>query len=101
MPETNHISKVVRSLRGGQITIPAEFRRALGISDHSPLKLTLGEGELRVKLVKITGEGSPWLKDLYEGFAPVREELKSRGTSEDDLNEDIDAAVRAVRRKSG
>jgi uncharacterized protein (DUF433 family) len=41
--------------------------------------------------------GSPWLRDLYEYFAPVREDIRKRGISEAELHEDIDAAVRAVR----
>jgi len=41
--------------------------------------------------------GSPWLRDLYEYFAPVREDIRKRGISEAELYEDIDAAVRAVR----
>lgn len=104
MPERKRMTKVVRSLRGGQITIPAEFRRALGITDDSLLKLTLEEGELHIKPVAVTeekGKGAAWLKDLYQYFAPVREEIEVRGVSEDELNEDIDSAVRAVRQQHG
>jgi hypothetical protein len=42
-------------------------------------------------------KGSPWLKELYDYFAPVREEILERGISEDEVNADIDAAVAAVR----
>lgn len=100
MPERTRMTKVVRSLRGGQITIPAEFRRALGITDESLLKLTLEEGELHIKPVDVTeGKGAPWLKELYEYFGPVRAEIEARGTSEEELNQDIDTAIRAVRRQ--
>jgi hypothetical protein len=44
--------------------------------------------------------GSLWLRDLYEYFAPVREDIRKRGISEAELYEDIDAAVRAVREES-
>ena len=41
--------------------------------------------------------GSPWLKELYDYFAPVRQEILERGVSEAELNADIDAAIAAVR----
>ena len=40
-------------------------------------------------------EGSPWLKDLYDLFAPVRESAAEY--TEEAINEIIDQAVRAVR----
>ena len=40
--------------------------------------------------------GSPWLKELYDLFAPVRQEAASY--SEDEVNTAIDEAVQAVRR---
>lgn len=92
------MSKVVRSLRGGQITIPAEFRRALDIQDDTLLRLTLADGELRVRPIKMKeGTGSPWLRELYEYFAPVRQEAIDKGLTEDEINEAIDRAVAAVR----
>lgn len=42
-------------------------------------------------------KGSPWLRELYEYFAPVREEILARGISEEELFADIDAAVAEVR----
>ncbi len=41
--------------------------------------------------------GSPWLAELYQRFAPVRQEAIDRGYTEDDINDAIDAAVTAVR----
>jgi hypothetical protein len=43
------------------------------------------------------GKGSPWLRELYEYFAPVREEILARGITEQELNADIDAAIAEVR----
>ena len=93
------MTRIVRPLRGGQITIPAEFRKKLGISPEGLLQLTLEDGELRIRPVRISeaGEGSPWLKELYELFAPVRTEAVT--SSEDDINAAIDKATRAVRKK--
>lgn len=93
-------TKIVRPLRGGQITIPVEFRRRLGIEDDSLLQVTLDRDELRIKKVDVseTVAGSPWLKELYEYFAPVRQDILVAGISEEEVNADIDAALAEVRR---
>ena len=90
-------TRVVRTLRNGQITIPAQFRRELGIEDDGLLQLTLAKGELRIRPLQLSDSstGSPWLKELYDLFAPVREEARS--FSEDEINAAIDEAVKAVR----
>jgi bifunctional DNA-binding transcriptional regulator/antitoxin component of YhaV-PrlF toxin-antitoxin module len=92
-------TKLVRPLRGGQMTIPAEFRRALDIDAETMFRVTLTEGSLQVTPVKVaeTHKGSPWLRELYEYYAPVREEILARGISEEEVNADIDAAITAVR----
>lgn len=94
------MNKIVRTLRSGQITIPASFREKLGIDADSLLQMTLMEGELRIKPVQVSRnlQGSPWLREAYEAFAPVREEIKRRGYTEDEVNEAIDKALRAVRK---
>ena len=99
MQEREPLTRIVRPLRGGQITIPAEFRKRLGLGPDDLLKLTLVEGELRIKPVRVaeTGEGSPWLKELYDLFAPVREEAKD--LSEQEIDTAIDQALSAVRKK--
>ena len=99
MNQATQTTKIVRSLRGGQVTIPAAFRRELGIGDDTMLRMTLAEGELRIKPVEVSEptKGSPWLRELYEYFAPVREEILARGISQEELFADIDAAVAEVR----
>lgn len=93
--------KIVKQLRHGQITIPKEFREALGLSEEDMLAITLSEGSLQVEPVRVApkAQGSPWARELYELFAPVRETLKGR--SEDEINEAIDEAVREVREEKG
>jgi len=93
-------SKIVRPLRSGQITIPVAFREKLGISGDSLLQVTLVDGELRIRpLVPAqTAAGSPWLKELYDRFAAVREEAS--GSSEGQIDAAIDRAVEAVRRSN-
>jgi len=99
MSQSTEMTKIVRPLRGGQITIPVAFRKELGIGDETMLRMTLAEGELRIKPVEMTEptKGSPWLRELYEYFAPVREEILARGISEEEVNADIDAAIAEVR----
>jgi AbrB family looped-hinge helix DNA binding protein len=99
MTDTKPKTKLVRPLRSGQITIPAEFRRALGIDENTMLRATLCDGELRITPVRVDepSKGSPWLRELYDYFAPVREEILARGISEEEVNADIDAAIAAVR----
>ena len=93
------MARIVRQLRSGQITIPAEFRRELGIKEDSLLQLTLDHGEIRIKPIEVrpSVQGSPWLKELYHRFAPVRDEGGDLGDEE--INRAIDEAVRAVQRE--
>ena len=95
------MTKIIRPLRSGQITIPAEFREKLGIGPDSLLQVTLMQGELRVRPLSVTerGAGSPWFKELYDTFAPVRQEAKDKEYTEEDIDTVIDAAVNAVRHK--
>ncbi|MHB8647831.1 MAG: AbrB/MazE/SpoVT family DNA-binding domain-containing protein [Thermomicrobiales bacterium] len=92
-------TKIVRQLRSGQVTIPVEFRRELGIESEGMLQMTLADGELRIRPVHVTvrAADTSWYRQLYDYFAPVREEIAARGISEQEVNDDIDAAVRAVR----
>jgi AbrB family looped-hinge helix DNA binding protein len=93
--------RVIRHLRNGQITIPKELRDAIGLSGQDLLSIDLKDGKLEIEPVRITtkGKGSPWARELYEMFEPVRESLSKY--SEDEINEAIDEAQKAVRsRKS-
>lgn len=93
-------TRLVRRLRGGQITIPKEFREATGFDSEDMVAVTLeDDGDMRIRVVKSTPrvKGSPWLREMYELFAPMRESLKDR--SEEEINEAIDEALAAVRRE--
>jgi AbrB family looped-hinge helix DNA binding protein len=88
--------KLVKPLRHGQITIPKEFRDALGLTEDDLLSVTLENGKLEIEPVRVRSKiGSPWLKEMYELFAPVREALKD--VPEEEINKAIDDAVREVR----
>jgi len=97
MPGKEPMTRVVQPLRSGQVTIPAEFRRRLGITQDTMLQMTLEGQELRINPLHTTETvgGSPWFAALYEEFTPVREEGKQY--SEEEINTAIDAAVTAVR----
>ena len=99
MPRTNKsASKIIKPLRGGQITIPFEFRQKLGIKEDTLIRVTLEGEELHLRKVELkeVPKGSPWLKELYHLFAPVRGDLASY--SEDEVDAAIDEAVTKVRR---
>lgn len=72
--------------------------------ERSPTsRLTLKHGVLRLSPVRAldSGRGSPWLRDLYALFAPVRDEILERDIPEAEVNADIDAAISAVRADRG
>jgi bifunctional DNA-binding transcriptional regulator/antitoxin component of YhaV-PrlF toxin-antitoxin module len=99
MTDASSTASIVRPLRGGKVAIPEAFRKELGIDEDALLRITIVDGELRVRPEPAvdTQEGSPGLRALYEYFAPVREEILARGISEEEVNADIDAAIAAVR----
>ena len=91
------MTRIVRQLRGGQVTIPADYQRRLGITDDSLLQIRTEGGELRIKPVRVTDQtGSDWIKELYDLFVPVRAQADK--VSEREVNEAIDEAVHAVRK---
>ncbi len=99
MTESKTKSKIVRSLRGGQVTIPADFREELGILENSLLRMTLDKGEIRIVPVQISAEseGSSWLRELYEYYAPARQAILESGISEEELIAEIESTVAEVR----
>ena len=103
MTKTEEATRIVRSARDGRLTIPVEFRRALGIGEATELVLTLKDGELRLRPVGTdqTPKGSPWLRELYDYFAPVRQEAEEKGYTDEQINEWIDEALAAYRREQG
>jgi AbrB family looped-hinge helix DNA binding protein len=93
--------KLVKQLRHGQITIPKEMRDALDLQADDLLSVELADGKLELEPVRAASKrkGSPWARELYEMFEPVRARLSKY--SEEEINEAIDDALKAVRaRKS-
>ena len=99
MKEGARMRQIVQPLRSGQITMPAEFRKRLGITEESLLKLTLEGGSLRITPLNVRekGAGAAWAKELSDLFAPVRDEASL--ASEDEVNEVIDTAIKATRKE--
>lgn len=86
--------RLVKKLRRGQITIPKEFRDALGLGADDRLSVTLEDGKLVIEPVRLTMTmGSPWLKGLYDKLGP--ESLGER--LEDETKPAIDAAPKKRR----
>lgn len=99
MAERKRLTRTVRPLRSGQITIPADFRRELNITDDTLLQMTVEGDVLRIVKLRTAPEtsGSPWLAELYARFAPVCQEAVDASYTEDEINEAIDQAVAGVR----
>jgi AbrB family looped-hinge helix DNA binding protein len=95
------MKKIVKQLRHGQVTIPKELRDALGLEADDLLVMTLAGRKIEMEAVKVAPKagGSPWARELYEEFAPVRESL--RGRTEQEVNQAIDEAVEEARADAG
>jgi AbrB family looped-hinge helix DNA binding protein len=94
-------NKIVKQLRHGQITIPKGLREALGLKDDDLLSISLAGGKLEIEPLKVAPKstGSPWARELYQLFTPVRKSLE--GHREEEINEAVEEAVREVRSEKG
>ena len=90
------LTQIVRTLRRGQVTIPTEFRRRLGIGDDSLLRLTLRRGVIEIEpVVALPAARNEWARELYRLFGDVRREATE--LSEAEIDARIDEAVAEVR----
>lgn len=98
MVSSKQNNKTVRVQRGGQMTIPIEFRRAFGLEEGSLLEVILTDDhQLTVRPVTTTIADDTWMQKLYEVFEPVRREIRESGMSEEDLDALIDESVEEAR----
>jgi len=80
------------------VTLPADVRKSLGIKKGDLVAVTETTGTVVIKPVQIKETaGSPWLRELYDYFAPVRQEATEKGYTEAQIDDAIDQAVAAVR----
>jgi AbrB family looped-hinge helix DNA binding protein len=89
------LTRIVRPLRRGQLTIPADFRRHLGIHDDTLLKLTLRKDKIEIMpVVAAPAARMAWARELYAMFAPVRQEAQVMDEAEIDalIDETVDEA---------
>jgi len=54
-PKTKKLKRLVKPLSKGQITIPIDFRRELGISEDTMLNLTLKDGKIEISPLRSLG----------------------------------------------
>ena len=85
------LTKVVKPLAKGQITIPVEFRRRLNIGPDTFLQLTLKEGKIEIVPLRLVPEGGALLREYTD------EEIQ-RFLEEDRLDPEILAKVRRLLR---
>ena len=85
LPEPAHI----RVLPDGTVTLPPDVVQTAGFAEGDTIAVSMESGGLRLDPAgrSATALRKQALRDLYDYFAPVREEVLESGISEDELNE--------------
>ena len=83
------LTKVIKPLAKGQITIPVEFRRRLNIGSDTFLQLTLKRGKIEIVPLRLVPEGETLLREYTD------EEIQ-RFLEEDRLDPETLAKVRQL-----
>lgn len=90
-------AQLIRPVRRGQVTLPREFRRSLGIEDDTLLEIRLAGDRIELRpMVVRPATGSEWARDLHMLFEPVRK--AARKMKEPEIDELIEQSVSEVRR---
>src|SRR3954453_19903079 len=96
-PEKSSMA-LVKLLRGGQLTLPAEARKALRLADGDYLEAELVHGGVMLKRVAVAHRTESWASPR-----PIIDEPKWRGPgpepSDDELLELANEEVHAMRRE--
>lgn len=87
---------LVKIIRHGQITLPAELRRALNLAEGDYLEVELEDGRivLKPKTVLDRNEAIQKLHELMDRVQARNEEF-----SEEEVEREIQEAIQAVRRR--
>lgn len=89
---------LVRVQEKGQVTLPADVRKKTGLKRGDLVSVTATEGGVLIMPVEVReAKGSPWLRELYDYFAPMREEAVAKGYTEEQIDAAIDDALREAR----
>lgn len=82
------------------ISMPEEL---VEMMDELAARGRLTRGELIQEALRRYAEqeqpGTPWLRQLYDAYAPVRERIAASGMTEDEINQIIDEEIAAYRRE--
>lgn len=98
-PSPSRPIATIRTRIDGSIVLSGDVARAAGFVDGERLEVYAENGELRLIPAganAATPATNP-LAELYEYFAPVREEILASGVTEEEIDADIDAAIAEVR----
>ncbi|MCA9878579.1 MAG: AbrB/MazE/SpoVT family DNA-binding domain-containing protein [Thermomicrobiales bacterium] len=89
----------LRARIDGSVSLPGDVVRTAGIEDGDLLEVHVENGELRI--VPAGTDAPPPtsnpLAELYDYFAPARDEILASGMTEDEINAEIDLAIAEVR----
>jgi AbrB family looped-hinge helix DNA binding protein len=87
---------LIKVLRAGQVTLPAEARKALALEEGDYLEAEVVEGALRLKPVSVVERKEAWAK-----LNAILAERKWRGPgpepSEDEVMDEVVEAIHAFR----
>ncbi len=91
--------RTVRALRGGQMTIPVEIRRELGIDEDTLLRVEPTDDGGFVVHPETANPviDNDWMRKLFDLFEPMRREIQESGISEEELDALIDDSVKEAR----
>ncbi len=90
--EDGSLARVLRRLRGGQVCLPEEFRRRLGMDEGALLQLTLKED--KIEIVPVDPETIAemgWTREMYAMLKLVGQ--KDASTKEAEIDAMIDEAL--------
>jgi len=91
---------LVKVLRSGQVTLPAELRKALALHEGDLLEAEVVEGALQLKPVTVIGRAEAWRK-IREAQAAVRYTGEEPRPSPEEEEDQIHETVRTFRDRHG